>query len=299
MVVGAILHVNGNSTVRFSCRSNLDRSRSQLPAMVKVKAPESYWASLHADVEAHLRQAIPMKEPLVVFEPMHHLVFAAPRTAVPALCVAACEVVGGRRDQAMAAASALMLMQAATHTHENLPLTDRPKPRPMTDQVYDPNIELLTGDGIVPFGFEILAKSGQAGQSNSGAILRVIIEISRAMGSQGVIDGQYCKVLGTQSDGEDSCHEESKKNAIEKNGGRLHACGAACGAMLGGGSEEEIERLRRYGFYVGMIQGMLQLVETKDKGLMEQVEDLRNLALKELQAFDSSKIEPISCFINV
>ncbi|KAI4306108.1 hypothetical protein L6164_029416 [Bauhinia variegata] len=293
---GAILHINGNFNFHFSCRSNLDRSRLPAkPAMVKFQPAESYWASVNAEIEASLRQAIPVKEPLVVFEPMHHLVSAAPPTTAPSLCIAACEVVGGRRDQAMAAASALLLMHAATYTHENLPLTDRPK----IDHVFGPHIELQTGDGMIAFGFELLAKSIQPGQNNSDRILRVIIEISRAMGSEGVIDGQYCKILGTQSVGSDSCRVDWMKQAIEKIEGRLHACGAACGAMLGGGSEEEIEILRRYGFYVGMIQGMLELDKRKEKGSMEEVEELRNLALKELEVFESRKIEAISCFINV
>ncbi|XP_061342215.1 heterodimeric geranylgeranyl pyrophosphate synthase small subunit, chloroplastic-like [Gastrolobium bilobum] len=249
-----------------------------------------------ADIEAHLKQTIPMKEPLVVFEPMNHLVFASPRTTVPALCLAACEFVGGQRHQAMAAASALLLLQAATYTHEHLPLTDKPRPmlepepEPMIPRAFSPDIHLMTGDGIVPFGFELLARSDDPAQGNSERILRVIIEISRSVGSVGVIDAQYRK---TQSDGRECRHVESIKRVVEKNEGGLHACGAACGAVLGSGSEEDIERLRKYGFYVGMIQGMLL------NGLREEVEEARNLALIELQFFKDRDIDAISSFINV
>ncbi|KAJ1389558.1 Polyprenyl synthetase [Sesbania bispinosa] len=296
-MVGTVLALNGKSTIRFSCISNQDRSHVPLkPTTVKMTNHQHpYWASLQADIEAHLKQAIPMKEPLVVFEPMHHLVFAAPRTTVPALCLAACELVGGQRHQAMAAASALLLFHAATYTHEHLPLTDRPKPgpRPMVPHVYGPNIELLTGDGIVPFAFELLAGSDPDG-GNSDRVLRAMIEISRAVGSEGLIDAQYMKTSATQSDGEELRHVEGIRRVVEKNEGGLHACGAACGALLGGGSEEEIERLRKYGFYVGMIQGMVQ------KGLWEekQVKEARDLALKELQFFKDREVDAISSFVN-
>lgn len=296
-MVGAILRTNGIiSTVHFSRISNHDRSllAPPKPTVVRTTQPHPYWTSLHAEIEAHLKRAIPMKEPLVVFEPMHHLPFTAPRTAVPALCLEACELVGGDPQQAMAAASALLLLHAATYTHEHLPLTDGPKAKPMVPHAYGPNIELLTGDGIVPFAFELLAKSDDPAQLNSERILRVIIEISRAVGAEGVIDGQYRKSLGSQSDGgEEFCHVESIKGVVEKNEGRLHACGAACGAVLGGGNEEEIERLRRYGFHVGMMQGMLQ------KGSREEVEGVRNLALKELEYFKGRGVDAISTFIHV
>ncbi|CAB4277842.1 unnamed protein product [Prunus armeniaca] len=99
------------------------------------------------------KQHILVRPPLSVFEPMHHFVFSALPSPGPVLCVAACELVGGHRDQAIAAAAALHLMHAAAVTHEQLLSTDgpniKPKPRPM---VHSAGIELLTGDGIFAFG---------------------------------------------------------------------------------------------------------------------------------------------------
>lgn len=203
----------------------------------------------------------------------------------------------------MAAASALLLLQVAIYTHEQLPLTDRPKsrPGPMIPHAYGPNVELLTGDGIAPLGFELLARSDDpADDGRSNRILRVMVEISRAVGSGGVIEAQYRKsktttTLGTRSDDEELCHVEGIRGVVEKNEGGLHACGAACGAVLGGGSEEEIERLRKYGFYVGIMQGMLQ----RGFGDGKEVEEARNLALQELQFFKDREVDAISTFINV
>ncbi|KAF7831290.1 heterodimeric geranylgeranyl pyrophosphate synthase small subunit, chloroplastic-like [Senna tora] len=301
-MVGLLLHLQyaTSSTVHLACRSsNLHRPSSRLAQMKHQahQSPSSSWASLQADVEAHLKHAMPMKEPLVVFEPMHHLSFAAPATAVPALCVAACELVGGQRHRAMPAASALLLMLAASYTHEHLPLTDRPKPKPrpepMIRHVYGPNIELLTGDGIVPLAFELLARSDDPARDDSDRVLRVIIEIARAVGSVGLVEGQYRKITtgGSGSDGGEVCHVESIRRVAEKIGGEMHACGGACGAILGGGSEDEIERLRKYGFYVGIIQGLLLQrgeieKEEEEKLIMEEVEKVRDLALMELEAFE-------------
>ncbi|GFZ22001.1 hypothetical protein Acr_29g0011630 [Actinidia rufa] len=257
---------------------------------------QSYWASIEAEIEAHLKQAIPVRPPVEVFEPMHHLVFAAPRTKAPALCVASCELVGGDRTLALATASAL-LMHSAAYTHENLPLTDRPRARPAIRHAYNPNIELLTGDGIVPFGFELLARTVDLTQNNSDRVLRVIIEMAHAVGSQGVVEGQYNEFLAFQSNGEELHDEKWLEHVCKKKEGELHACGAACGAILGGGSEEEIEKLRKYGLYVGMIEGILNGMGRNEKGLLEMAEKLGALALKELESFSGTKAEAISSLV--
>ncbi|KAL4580119.1 hypothetical protein LXL04_016299 [Taraxacum kok-saghyz] len=216
----------------------------------------SYWDSIHSDIDSHLKKALPIREPISVFEPMHHLTFAPPKTTASALCVATCELVGGSREDAI-----------------------KQNPR------FGPNIELLTGDGILPFGFELLAGSMDPAGDNSDKILRVIIEITRAVGSQGMVDDQDFEGEFYKSSGQ-----------LRR---RLHGCAAACGAILGGGGEEEIGRLKRYGVYAGKIQGLLTEMGRNKGGKMKLVEEWRVLALKELEYFDSKRIEQISTIVRV
>ncbi|KAL8462524.1 hypothetical protein ACS0TY_033527 [Phlomoides rotata] len=271
-----------NSKINFSISTKPKLGPRHMPRVMAVTQNPSYWASIEAEIETYLREAIPIRPPESVFEPMHHLTFAAPRTTASALCVAACELVGGDRNQALAAASAIHLMHAAAYTHQNLPLTDRPRPKPQ--HKYNPNVELLTGDGILPFGFELVARS----QANPNRILRVIIEITRAGGSQGMVDGQY-KEMGV-----DECSDlEVIEYVCRKKEGEVHACAAACGAILGGGAEDEIEKLRNFGLYAGMIQGMI----AKRNPLMEaRIQRLKELALEELGSFkgNTARLQLIS-----
>ncbi|XP_058745056.1 heterodimeric geranylgeranyl pyrophosphate synthase small subunit, chloroplastic-like [Vicia villosa] len=296
---------NVKSTVHFPCISNQHRSHLHLkkPTTVRMSMTQQtrnshpYWASMQADIEAHIKQFFTIKEPLEVFEPIHHFIFSAPKTTVPTLCLAACELVGGERHQAISAASALLLMEAATYTHEHLPLTDKPKPKPKPESemkhVYGPSMELLSFEAIVPFGFELLARSDYG--ENSEKILRVMIEISRAVGSEGVIDAQYRKTMGSRSDGEEMRHVEEMRRVVEKYEGGLHSCGAVCGGVLGGGSEEEIERLRKFGLYVGMIQGMVKRGFNESK----EVDEARDLAIQELEFFKDKEVDAIKTFLNI
>nr|ARD08035.1 geranyl diphosphate synthase small subunit [Picrorhiza kurrooa] len=263
------------------------------PNITAMDQNQSYWASIESDVQTYLQRAITIRPPESVFEPMHQLTFAAPRTTASALCVAACELFGGDRSQAMAAASAVHLIHAAAWIHEHIPLTDRPKPRPSIEHKFGPNIELLTGDGIIPFGLELLAKPmGPEQAQNPDKILRVIMEISRAAGSQGVVDGQFHE-LGVDELGNDY---EIIEYVAKKKEGELHACGAACGAILGGGAEEEVEKLRKFGMYLGMVKFILG---RKKPGMEENLERLKGLAVKELESFQGKKIELISRLVEL
>ncbi|KAJ8754638.1 hypothetical protein K2173_010729 [Erythroxylum novogranatense] len=283
-------------------RSNpIQRAVTGSSSPMSLSQCQPYWTSIDGDIDAHLKHAIPIRSPLSVFEPMHRLTFSAPYTTAPALCIAACELVDGHRDQAMAAAAALRLTHAAAFVHEQLPLTDRPRPknRPTIDHLFGPNIELLTGDGIAPFGFELLANSDDPTQNNSERILRVIIEIARATGAQGRIQGRYneLELEYVQSEDEKWSHLAWINEVCKKKEGEMHACAGACGAILGGGSEEEIEKLRSFGLHVGILQAIGSMVKRGEKAHMEVVSGLRRKALEELKAFNQEKIGPISSLV--
>ncbi|KAF9667569.1 hypothetical protein SADUNF_Sadunf15G0037000 [Salix dunnii] len=293
----AIPAVNGNPILHHLRRSKTNRPLLfHRPRIVAVTATSnaattystSYWTSVNDEIDAHLKQAIPIRPPLSVFEPMHHLTFAAPRTTAPALCIATCELVGGHRRQAMAAAAALRVMHAAALTRDHI-LSGRNRDR--IGHSFGSNIVLLTGDGMVPFGLELLAKSDDLTQTNSERILRAIIEITQAMGSQGMAHGEHNHSHHGQSDHSDL--------VCRKKEAGLHACAGAVGAILGGGTEEEIEKLRRYGLYVGSMQGVLSnWVESKEESSLEKVlNELQNLALQELEGFDRGNVQAISSLV--
>lgn len=266
-------------------------SPSPKPMRVTMFSNPTYLATLNADIDAHLERVLLFRDPHVVHQPMHDLVFSAPKTIAPALCIMACELVGGQRIDAIDAASALNLMLAASHTHQYLPnLLQRPNPPSFPN-----NIELLTGDGIYPLGLELLVRADGKGV-NSERALRVIVEIARAMGGQGMVEAQYMKVKWAK--GELDGDNGTLMHVWERGEGMVHSCAAACGAIVGGACEEDVEKLRKYGFYVGMIRGMLGGLGRVGHVEEEVVERFRSLAMKELVGLDAGKVGAISSLID-
>ncbi|XP_077211000.1 heterodimeric geranylgeranyl pyrophosphate synthase small subunit 2, chloroplastic-like [Tasmannia lanceolata] len=283
-------------------RSIKHSSSSYRPINISMFDGKAYWASINEEIEAHLEQALPIRDPLTMHEPLHNLVMSAPRTMAPALLVAACDLAGGQRTHSIAAASALHLMHAASFTHEHMPnVLGKPgeaqKPGPAA---YPANIELLSGDAILPLGYELMVQSVN---DVSDRALGVIVEMSRAMGAQGMVEGQYMHVTWYKDPMDEGPVDGWVRKVSEKKEGGLYACGAACGAILGGASEDEVERLRRYGFYIGMVYGMLYGVGRDEKrggfSKLEAAKRFRSLALLELDGVKVGKVGPISSLLDV
>ncbi|XP_071697870.1 heterodimeric geranylgeranyl pyrophosphate synthase small subunit 2, chloroplastic-like [Rutidosis leptorrhynchoides] len=200
----------------------------------------SYVDSVQSYIDSHLKKIITTREPTSVYEPMHQLTFAPPKSTASVLCVAACELVGGSREDAIVAASSIHLMRAAMHLHERLLIgqhKNKSESEPkISRHMLGSNIELLIETGIISSAFGLLVGSINPTSNNSDKILRVIIEITRAVGAQGMVEAE--------------ANEAEFDQLRDQRSQRLHECGAICGAILGGGNEEEIEILKMFGVYV-------------------------------------------------
>lgn len=91
------------------------------------------------------------------------------------------------------------------------------------------------------------------------------------------------------------CEEDAVYQAIENLGGALYSCGGACGAIIGGGSKEDVERLRRFGVCVGIIHNiMAHDILAQEKVFMKLADSLRFLGLQELKGLEATKVERLS-----
>lgn len=138
---------------------------------------------------------------------------------------------------------------------------------------------------MLPLGYEMVTSGAVGDVGDAERRVKVVVEISRAMGGWqgGVVEGQLIEAEGIKG--------AEKEWVWERRGGRLSACGAACGAILGGGREEEVERLRRFGMYVGIINEILLLTSSAPgvSANEEASQVFRSLARLELQGFQDQE----------
>ncbi|GAB2219506.1 hypothetical protein Droror1_Dr00007142 [Drosera rotundifolia] len=228
----------------------------------------TYWSTLITQIDRKLDEAIPVSYPDKIYEAMRYSVLAkGAKRAPPVMCVAACELFGGDRTAAFPTACALEMVHAASLIHDDLPcMDDDPSRRgqPANHIVYGEDMAILAGDALFPLGFRHIVSQTPPKLVPEERILRVIVEIARAVGSTGMAAGQFVDL-------------EGGPNAIdfvqEKKFGELAQCSAVCGGILGGADDDEIQRLRSYGNAVGVLYQVVDDILEEKAGADNKSED--------------------------
>ncbi len=167
------------------------------------------------------------------------------RAAIVLWC---CEVVGGRANRdAEIAAAAIEMVHTYSLIHDDLPAMDDDdmrRGRATCHKKFDEATAILAGDALLTLAFEILAK-----EVNDAAVaVRLIAELAEAAGPAGMVAGQMVDLKA--ANGEVS--EEQLEHIHINKTAKMFRCAAVMGGMCGGGEEEQLERLRKYGLKIGL-----------------------------------------------
>ena len=218
-------------------------------------------------VEAALDASIKVEYPEKIYESMRYSLMAGGKRLRPILCLASCELVGGTIDMAMPTACALEMVHTMSLIHDDLPAMDNDDYRrgKLTNhKVYGENIAILAGDGLLTLAFEFVASQTQ--NVPAERVLKVITQLGRAFGAAGLVGGQ---VVDIESEGKPDVSLETLHFIhTHKTGALLEAC-VLCGAILGGASEETLQRLSRYAQNIGLafqiIDDILDITQTQEQ----------------------------------
>ena len=183
----------------------------------------------------------------------------------PALCIASCLAVGGSVDDALVPACAIEMIHTYSLVHDDLPAMDNDKLRrghPTTWVKFGDATAILAGDALLNRAFEVLANW----EFDCSRKLRIIREVSEASGMLGMVLGQQCDM---DAEGKGDVSLDELLFIHRHKTGRLITASVVSGGISGGGSEEEIYALRKYGDGIGLafqiIDDVLDVVGSKEK----------------------------------
>ncbi len=200
-------------------------------------------------IEQSLERVLPggADIPPVIREGMRYCVLSGGKRFRPLLCLGAAETVGATARKAITAACAVELIHTYSLVHDDLPAMDNADERrgqPTCHRKFGEGNAILIGDALLTLAFELL---GRNGTSNALVILRTLGE---ACGSQGLIGGQ---VLDLQIISQPRAATERSLRAIaERKTAALIMASVVAGGLAGGGSAEQVNRLRRFGRDLGV-----------------------------------------------
>ncbi|CAG7907058.1 unnamed protein product [Brassica rapa] len=212
---------------------------------------DPYMATKVELVNKALDEAIPVGEPLKIHEAMRYAVLAAGKRVRPILCLASCELVGGEENAAMPAACAVEMIHTMSLIKDDLPCMDNDdlrRGKPTTHKVYGEGVAILSGGALLSLAFEHMTTA----EVSSEKMVWAVRELARSIGTRGLVAGQAKDISSEGLDLDEVGLEHLEFIHVHKTAVLLETA-AVLGAIIGGGSNEEIERVRKFARCIGLL----------------------------------------------
>ena len=210
----------------------------------------NYLKEHQIQVETWMQSLVPAQPgPLAqVMESMRYSLFAGGKRLRPILLMAAADAVGSDGQRFLQSACALEMIHTYSLIHDDLPAMDDDdyrRGRLTNHKVFGEGMAILAGDGLLTLAFETLIS--QQGVTPD-VLVRVTREVAQAAGPSGMVGGQ---AIDLGSEGRQPSSEVMKLMHRLKTGALFRASLRA-GAMLGGGSDEDVRGLTDYAERFGL-----------------------------------------------
>lgn len=190
-------------------------------------------------------------KPRRITRAMAYSLMAGGKRIRPILCLAAAEAVGGKAEDALPAACAVEMIHTYSLIHDDLPAMDDDALRrgqPTCHKAFNEATAILAGDGLLTLAFQTLSANDTIKNQAPAAWLEVVHAYAFAAGYEGMIEGQ---MLDTAFEGTQIALKELEEMHALKTGALFNASVYA-GAVIGGGTKIQIEKLKVYAGCIGL-----------------------------------------------
>jgi len=218
------------------------------PPLFDLKA---YLQSKQQQVNDWLVRSLPPASSSRIADAMGYSVMAGGKRLRPVLCLAATEAVGGRTEDALNTAVALELIHTYSLIHDDLPAMDDDvlrRGKPTCHVAFDEATAILSGDALLTLAFQLLASPNGTTGVPADRRLQVIHAVAAAAGYEGMIGGQMADIA---AEGNRIALSRLEQLHLMKTGALINAA-ITTGAILGGGTAEQIRHLDEYAQNIGL-----------------------------------------------
>lgn len=219
--------------------------QGEIDRMLPDVRPLKFYESLKEYLELSRNRVRPS---MAVYEPIRHVIEAGGKRIRPTLCLLACEAVGGDPKAALPTAAAIELIHTFTLIHDDIMDEDLVRRgRPTVAAIWGNPIGITAGDGLFALAFGAIARNAHVAGVGESTALRLVEKASQTCVA--LCQGQTMDLLLEQDD------EPTVERYMEMIGlktGVLLEFALESGAILGHGSNDQIDALKRFGAPLGM-----------------------------------------------
>lgn len=217
----------------------------EIDRMLPAIRPLKFYESLKEYLEISKQRVRPS---MAVYEPIRHVVEAGGKRIRPTLCLLACEAVGGDYKKALPTAVAIELVHTFTLIHDDVMDEDLVRRgRPTAAAIWGNPIAITAGDGLFAIAFRSIAENAKVPGVRRETVLRLVQMLSDTC--LGLSQGQTMDLLMEQ---EADPTVAQYLEMIRLKTGVLLEFALKSGAILGGGTEQQVEMIGKFGAPLGM-----------------------------------------------
>ena len=203
--------------------------------------------SYSSDIIATIEDELDVITPNNLQEASIYLTKAGGKMLRPALSLITAEAVGGQKENALKAGSAIELIHTFSLIHDDImDDDDMRRGMPSVHKVWGEDVAILAGDTLFSKAFEIIIGSNQE--------LTTPAQINNALATVADACVKICEGQALDMGFEDrfDVTEDDYMEMIFKKTGALIAAATKVGAIMGGASDEVIDAMYEYGRLIGL-----------------------------------------------
>jgi geranylgeranyl diphosphate synthase type I len=199
------------------------------------------------NIDKEIKRSLSTIDPANLCEASEHLIKAGGKKIRPSLVVLSCEAVGGKSEDSIKTAASMELIHTFSLIHDDIMDKDEMRRgKPSVHMLWGEPMAILAGDTLFSKAFEIILETDITNLPPQ----RVVYALKTVVDSCiKICEGQ---ALDIGFEGKLDVKEDEYLTMIYKKTAALIAAAAKAGAILGGGTDEQIEALCEYGRLIGM-----------------------------------------------
>lgn len=202
---------------------------------------EQRYQDLKDRVDRSLAEAVTRTQPASLYKPLTYVLQGGGKRIRPILVILSCEAMGGSADRAVHAGAGIEILHNFTLVHDDI-MDNAPsrRGRPTVHTKWDEHTAILVGDELLALAYRVLLKTDSPRIRDIAAVF-----------TEGVVEVCEGQAYDKEYEKRASVSVEEYLLMIRKKTGMMVAAATEIGALIGGGTDEEIRSLRTYGELVG------------------------------------------------
>ena len=219
---------------------------------------DRFQAELHAktkQIEGILTSYLPEEKGYqkTVLEAMNYSLMAGGKRLRPMMMQETYRLFGGNGTVIEPFMAAMEMIHTYSLVHDDLPAMDNDeyrRGRKTTHAVYGEAIGILAGDGLLNYAFETALKAFEEPDADLKNVARAMAVLARKAGVYGMIGGQTADI-----EAEEQTTPLTREQLLyihENKTAALIQASMMVGAILAGASREEIERIEKCAYNIGI-----------------------------------------------